>query len=806
MTLSEHDLLRRLGGGESITSICTAAGISRDEFDRWWGECVRQRVPLIEGARKAAVSSAVEIHRDSAGVPHIIADNDADLFYGFGFAMAQDRLFQLDYLRRKGAGRLEEILGAEGLDSDVVARTVGLNRIAADEWLQLPDETRALLTSFSDGINAFINQSGDRLPVEFDLLDYRPDPWSPLDCLTIESEFRWYLTGRLPVIAIPELAKRVLGEGALYREFLQGEADDECIMPAGSYAPSPANSAGDVGVCEAVGRAMGMPDDGAGSNNWVVAGRHTETGRPLIASDPHIALEAVSCWYEVHLCGGSFSTAGMAYVGMPAIIIGRNEHVAWAITNNICSLRDLYQEQTDEDHPGCFLFDGQWERSRELTETINVRDAPPVQKTIRYSRNGPIVDELLPPAARETGPVSLKWLGAHAGGWLTAMLAMDRASDASQFKEALRPWHVPTFAMLFADVEGHIGFKASGRIPLRRRAERGYRNGWEPDDQWAGLIPFEEMPELADPEQGWIITANNRVAADDFPQPLAGTWARGHRAVRIRQMIEERLQGTEGEPGKLALDDFRDMQQDVTSLRAIECLPALLDTLAGSADPRVQEAAAILKEWDGQVETEVVGPTLFNVFFTHWTEIVAAERFDEEALPLMVQGAEAIASRLLVDDPHGWFLDGGRESRILAAFNQTLNLLSKRFGPDMRQWTWGRLHLLQLRHVLSSRGDLSELLDRCGFGVKGDVGTVCNSGCDPDWQGSTGGGYRFMADLGQPLQSLCAIDGQSQSGNPGSRHYDDQLEDWIAGKYHEIPLAPGQLTKMSCEKFVLEPV
>ncbi len=805
MRLSEQGILRRLGGGESIASICAAAGISRDEFDRWWGECIKQRVPSFEGARKAAVASAVEIHRDSVGVPHIVADNDADLFYGFGFAMAQDRLFQLDYLRRKGAGRLAEILGAEGLESDIVARTVGLNRIAGNEWLQLPVETSALLTSFSDGINAFINQSGDRLPIEFDLLDYRPDPWTPLDCITIENEFRWYLTGRLPVIAIPELAKRSLGEGALYREFLQGEADDESIMPVGSYTPSAVNATGDVGACEAVGRAMGMPDDGVGSNNWVVAGRHTARGKPLIASDPHIALEAVSCWYEVRLCGGSFNTAGMAYVGMPAIMIGRNDRVAWSITNNICSLRDLYQERTDEAHPGCFLDDGEWERSRELTETIGVRDAPSVQKTIRFSRNGPIVDELLPPAARETGPVSLKWLGAYEGGWLAAMLAMDRAADASQFKEALRPWHVPTFALLFADVEGHIGFKASGRIPLRRRAERGYRKGWEPDDQWAGLMAFEEMPELTDPEQGWIVTANNRVAADDFPQPLAGTWARGHRAVRIRQMIEGHLQGAGGVSGKLTVEDVRSMQQDVTSLRAIECLPALLNALANCADRRVQEAAVILRGWDGQVETDVVGPALFNVFFTHWTEIVARTRFDDEALPLMVQGAEAIASRLLADDPHGWFPDGKRESRILAAFDQTLNVLSERFGPDMQQWTWGRLHLMPLRHVLSSRGDLSELLDRCGFGVRGDVGTVCNSGCDPDWQASTGGGYRFITDLDQPSRSLWAIDGQSQSGHPGSGHYDDQLEDWIAGRYHEIPLDPDQLASRSCDKLTLEP-
>ncbi|MGE4003474.1 MAG: penicillin acylase family protein, partial [Planctomycetaceae bacterium] len=719
MKLSEQDLLRRLGRGDSIESICEAKEITRSEFDGWWTECTRRRVPSFDGTHQVGVGATVEIHRDRWGVPHLFADNDSDLFYAFGFAMAQDRLFQLDYLRRKGSGRLSEILGPEGLELDLIARTVGLSRIARDEWARLPDETQSLLTSFSAGINAVIEQFGDRPPIEFDLLNYRPEPWSPVDCLVIESEFRWYLTGRLPVIAIPELAKRALGNGPLLREFLQGEADEECILPAGSYVPASPARAAITG--EAVGQAMGMPQDGVGSNNWVVAGRLAADGKPLVASDPHIAFEAVSCWYEAHLCGGSFNVAGMAYVGMPAIMVGRNERVAWGITNNICSLRDLYQERTDPAYPGCFEFDGQWEPAQELTETIRIRDAEPVQRTIRFSRNGPIVDAILPPAARETGSVSLKWLGAHHGGWLTALLAMDRAGSVDAFKQSLEPWHVPTFCLVFADVDGRIGFKTTGRIPMRRRVERGYRQGWDPNDQWTGLIPFDEMPEAVDPPRGWMATANNRIAPNDFPFPLAGTWSRGHRAVRIRQMIEERLgRGA----ARLSLNDCRAMHQDALSLRAIECIPPLLTVLDRDTDARLRSAAALLRQWNGHSEANEIGPTLFNVFFTHWTEAVVKQRFDSAAAPLMVQGAEAISSRLLAADPQGWFAPGQREPQILAAFHQALSQLTERFGPDMSQWTWGRLHRMPLRHVLSSRGDLSQLLDHGNVAVKGDMGTV----------------------------------------------------------------------------------
>ena len=218
----------------------------------------------------------------------------------------------------------------------------------------------------------WITHCGDRLPIEFDLLDYRPEPWSPVDSLAIESEFRWYLTGRFPVIVMPELAKRVLGDGPLYREFLLGEADEEAVVPPEAYAD---RRRVPRLVARVVGQATADPE-GTGSNNWVVAGRHCLSGRPMVASDPHIAFEAVSCWYEAHLHGDGFHVAGMAYAGMPAVMFGRNERVAWGITNNICSQRDLYQERTDPAHPGCFLYDGRWEPARQTVEVIRVRGVP----------------------------------------------------------------------------------------------------------------------------------------------------------------------------------------------------------------------------------------------------------------------------------------------------------------------------------------------------------------------------------------------------------------------------------------------
>jgi penicillin G amidase len=796
-----RDILRRLGAGETIDRICQRASWSRAEFDEAWRQEAARRAPRCAEQIVTGVQGEVAIERDRCGIPHIFAESAHDLWFGFGLAMAQDRLFQLDYLRRKGLGRLAEVLGPDGVALDLVARTVGLNRIAQAEWSSLPRETRGVLEAFSDGVTAWIAQCGDVLPIEFALLDYRPEPWSPVDSLAIENEFRWYLTGRFPVLVMPEMAKRVLGEGALYREFLLGEEDQEAIVPPEAYRglarPTSGRGSG-------VGQTTGDPE-GTGSNNWVIAGKYCRSRMPMVASDPHIAFEAVSCWYEAHLCGGGFNVAGMAYVGMPAIMFGRNERVAWGMTNNICSLRDLYQEETDPAHPDCFKFAERWEPARELVETIQVKGAQPVSRKICFSRNGPVVNEILPLAEKQTGPVTLKWLGAEQGGWLTALLGIDRARSVAEFREALAPWHVPTFNAVIADVDGHIAVQSAGRIPLRTRPERGYRSGTDPAQQWQGLVPLEAMPHAVDPPRGWLATANNRLAADDYPYPLAGTWVSGHRAARIRQMIEATIAPSAGKASgsKFAWQDFRDMHQDTLSLRAVSCLPPLVAALSEATDPQVQAAVKHLQQWDGRANADLVAPTLFNVFFSFWSKAVADARFEGATAELLARQAEGVASRLLAADPHGWFSAGQRVPRIRQVFQNALAHLAQQFGPDMSSWQWGRLHRLPLKHVLSNRGDLGKLLDHGGVPVNGDMTTVCNTGSDPNWLATTGAGYRLIADLANDV--LLAVDAQSQSGHPGSPHYSDQLAAWNSGEYHVLPLSRAGVAEIATTRQRLVP-
>ena len=789
MNKTDKDLLLRLGAGDSIKAICEDAGLTRAEFDQWWTAQTTSRVPSMEGTRTASdLSGKVEIARDEWGVPHILAETDDDLFFGYGYATAQDRLWQLDYYRRKARGRLSEVIGPSGIEIDTVSHTIGLECTAQENLARFPEKTKRRLQAYTDGINAFMEESRSNLPIEFDLLGYAPHEWTPLDSVATWQEFRWYLTGRLPIIAIPDLAKRTLGEGALLDDFITGEAEDESIVPKGSYSPS---RTGEVPV----GEVVGDPDEGIGSNNWVVSGSKSTSGAPMVASDPHIAFGAVSCWYEVHLSGPDMNVAGAGYVGVPGVVFGRNETLAWGVTNNICSQRDIYREQEDPDRPGHFRFGDEWRPAKNETVEIAVKGEDARTITITRTHNGPIVDELLPEPLRTTDKVSARWLGTGFGDEITCMLDLAAAGNCDEAKEALRDWIVPTWSYVFGDVEGHIGYQAVGRIPIREQWNREYRPGWDPAHQWSGLIPYDALPALSDPAEGYARSANNRTAPEDYPYPLSGTWSSGHRALRIRQMLEEQEQ--------FSREDFARMQTDTLSMRAVEVLPSLVETLKRSSDPRVLEAAGFLDEWNGRMDVDEVGASIFELFFAEFTTAVAAERFSGDEVPLVAGAISGYAVRLLRKDETGG--SPPRNETVVTSMLRAIDILTERLGPDMAEWRWGRIHKIALNHLLSDRGDLSDLLKRGGQPVGGNGITVSNTGFDPNYLASIGANWRHNADLADDPPGLWAVDATGQSGHPGSPHYGDQLTEWLAGRHHYLPLDSERARAQAAHTLTLSP-
>ena len=789
MTGLTVDVLRRLGDGQKIVDVLAGAGMSRADFDAAWRAEITRRLPVLDGARKAPISGRATVKRDRWGIAHIAAETDSDLFFGFGYTVAQDRLFQLDWYRRRALGQVSEILGPSGLADDTVSRTVGLNRIAAKQVQALSEEHRGLLEAYAAGINAYIEQAGKNLPIEFALLDYAPRPWTAMDSVAVALEFSYYLTVRFPVLVLPELAQRHLGDEKLFEVFLAGESIEETIVPRGAYPARP-------GPVKPVSHSAGDPDSG-GSNNWVVDGSLSRSGAPLVASDPHIAFQATSHWYEVRLKGKTFDVGGVHYVGSPGIRIGRTKGVAWGLTNNAsCSQRDLYQEKTDPAHPGAFLFDGKWETARTLTETIKIKGQADIVKTVAYSRNGPIVDELLGLGAK-TGPVSLKWLGDCETSWLTSVLDLSRAETCEEFRDALKSVVCPSNCLVFGDTKGHIGFHATGNIPIRKPHKRGYRPGWDPEHQWTGTIPWEAMPQLADPARGWIATANNPPAPDDFPYPLAGIWTSGERAKRCREMLE-------GRPS-FDIDAFKDMQHDQLSVRARRAAPILSEILARSDDERVREAGRNFVGWNHRISIDSVAATLFEVFTLHWSLRVAQERFPTEMSPTMASSFPGLAMELLQGDAAGWFKPGTRDGAVHDAMRATIADLAKRLGPDIAAWQYGKLHVLHLRHCLSTRGDLGQLLDRQGPPTGGSAVTVCNTAVGPNYESNGGATCRFIADMSTSPPTFLNVLPQGQSGNPGSPHYCDQSAAWVHRQYHRISFEGPDADDGAVRQLTLEP-
>ena len=361
---------------------------------------------------------------------------------------------------------------------------------------------------------------------------------------------------------------------------------------------------------------------------------------------------------------------------------------------------------------------------------------------------------------------------------------MDRAKTADEFHERLRPWHVPTFCLVFADVEGHIGYHATGRIPIRNIWERGYRPGWDPRTSGSAWSPSRECRKW--PTRRKALSSRQTIARPPTilrtRSPARGATTTGPCRAR------ERIQSVE----KLSREQFSDIHQDVVSARARNLVPKLMAVLKGDGDARVQEAVKHLAAWDYRATTEAIGPTLFDVFFATWTQLVIAQRFEGETAALLSGGGSGLSAKLLSADPHGWFAAGKREPAIREAFRSTLDYLANRLGPDMQAWSWGNLHRIPLKHVLTARGELGSLLDQPleqgGPPCQGSLTTVCNVSPGPDWNAKIGAGYRLVADMSTSPPELSAIDCQSASGHPGSPHYADQLTDWLAGRYHRIPL------------------
>jgi penicillin amidase len=813
LVVEEGELLAALQGKREVAEVCRAAGIGEAEFAAARQAYLQQRLPAVEVRLETAVQGPVEILCDQAGVPHIYAGTTPDLYFGLGFATAQDRLWQLDRLRRRGMGRQAEILGPEYVRTDLLHRTVGIDRIAAAEGARLDEATRLVVEAYVGGINRHIEMclagqghrgqqgSGGRnagshgvrpaLPIEFAILDYEPEPFTVQDVIAILRGMWWSLNGRLENLAAAEAA-RLLPTEELRQAYLTPEAPEERILPPGSAPASGGSGTGDA----------------TGSNNWAVAGQRLPSGKAILCSDPHQPFWLPGSWYEYAVHGPQDDAAGAGHPGVPGLWWGTNGAIAWGLTNNAASTRDLYVEETDPHDPRRYRDAGTWRHFEERVVEIAVRGAEPQRHVIRATVRGPLVEAFLPtvsPAALGApAPLSLRWVGLEHLDDLRALLAIGRARNWEAFRRALRDWAIPVFNFGYADHTGRVGYQCAGRIPIRGRARYGYREAGEPADAWRGYVPFEQLPRLEEPPAGYIASANQRVASDDYPytpQAFYGAWASGHRAARLRQV----LHGT----GQLNLQAMLALQNDVKGTRAERLCPPLLRRLAAGpagdapggaggpaasrpegtppADPHVRLLYDLLRHWNYRYSLDSAAPTVFETFMYVWQEHVAAERFDPRLLPL-VRGQGSVAAQLIETGTLPWVAGGAPalHAALQHAARATIDRLRQRFGPDPAAWRWGTVHLAHWRHPLSNPAT-APLFDLGPVPVDGGQDTVRNTGCSPTLGATSGAEYRLVVDFATP-ERFYAVQNAGNSGQPGSRHYAGQLPLWLAADYHVVHL------------------
>lgn len=772
--IPEDQVLAGLRGECSLAEIAAVVGADREDVLAACRATLAERVPPANIDLRAAVTGPVEILRDNAGVPHVYAGTTADLYYGLGFAMAEDRLWQMDRLRRRALGRQAEILGEAYVKSDLTHLLVGIDKLAAAEVEPTDPATQGLLDAFVAGINRQIEVRGTRLPIEFALLDYEPAPFTVRDVIAILRGIWWSLNGRLESIVAVEVAN-LLPRDDWRTIFLTPEAQDETIVPADAPYPPP-----DL-TLKAVQPVVAGAGDGIGSNNWAVAASRTGTGHAVLGSDPHQPFWLPSSWYEYAVHGPEDDAAGAGHPGVPGLWWGANGDLAWGITNNGTMTRDLYQETVDPANSNRYWEGDAWRPFAEEPIEIPVRDEATRQQTRRSTVRGPIMNDVLP-SVNEVGdpPLSLRWVGHEHLDDVRAAVAIGRARSGEAFREALRDWAVAVFNFVYAERSGQVGYQCAGRIPVRGRAVRGYRDAKNRDDAWQGYVPFEAMPRQTNPERGVVSSANNRVVADNYPYPFYGTFAPGYRAMRIREQIEA--------AAPFDRHQVEALQSDVVALRARTLAARIAHRLDGRDDPDLALVVQALADWDGGYRLDAVQPAIYETFMARWQERVVREQLPDRFVPLL-KGQTAVAARLLTKDDLGWFPnDAVCQAEIAAMAKLAIAQLRHQHGDDPSAWAWGRLHLAHLRHPLSNDAN-TELIDIGPLPAAGTGDTVCNTGLGkpPAFAADSGVEYRLVVDFAAPDRFL-AVQNAGNSGQPGSPHYADQFEPWISGEYHTVHL------------------
>lgn len=749
------------------------------------------------------LSNEVLVYRDSWGVPHIYAKSEADLFYAFGYVQAQDRLWQMDFMRRLCEGKLSEVVGEPVYEMDVFYRIIGLHRAAEETWNYLKQndpELADLVQAFTDGVNAYIEQNMDNLPLEFKLLGYKPEPWTPVDSLTIGKFIGWGLTG-----TFWDLERKILvdalGSEAVDELFPLYEYEMFTIIPENytEYLKDPLPIKSQIGTKfesnkdiqqamfidgilkilrwkEEVDKWSGFFES-IGSNNWVVDGNLTTTGKPILCNDPHLELTVPPVWYEAHLIvENGFNVRGVTFPGIPVIVIGHNAYLGWGMTNVGADVIDFYYYVWNEDETKYWYVD-HWEDVEQVEENIKIKTDDGFETRtliVNITRHGPVIQ-------RDNAKFAIRWTGHGVTLEVKALYLYNKATNLSEFLEGMRFFHVPGQNIVYADIYGHIAYYPGARYPIRENNVTGMLpfNGSAGEGEWVGFVPFEKIPHVIDPPWHYIVTANNRPAGKSFPYYWGDSeyFSPRYRALRITMLINS--------TDKLSIEDMMRIQGDDYSIPASIFVPYIQQVFEAKTDkdPYVEEALQYLSNWNYSMKKDLVAPTIY----LKWLEIYRNKTFGDEYAKAGIYGKAKLPDipvlEYFTETNYQKYFDNkytakveSRDDIIKESFIEAIQSLKEELGDDMSKWTYGSVHVREFNHPL---GVVLSWLNYGSFPDHGSRFTVDPAG---GYTSTSGASWREIINFANLSDSYCVIPG-GQSGNRFSHHYDDQLPLWLETKY-----------------------
>lgn len=735
------------------------------------------------------LSSPVTVTRDSLGIPHVYAQNETDLYMVVGYLMAQDRLWQMDLLRRVTTGRLSEVLDPGLAEVDLLFRALQLPDKSNRVLERTSPEMLACLKAFSDGINQFMEQHRKKLPVEFRILGYEPEPWTPQHTANMIGYMSWSLTsGWNTEISLFKLKHLV--DSVRFAELVPDlDLHTTTVYPEGLAADTSLVLESALSEAAQFIRSKGLQVFG-GSNNWAVSGSKSTTGMPILANDMHLGLMVPGIWYQMHhVVEGKLNVTGVVLPGSPYVICGHNEYIAWGMTNVTVDDLDFYLETIHPGDTNRYMLDGQWRQMELVEEHIRLKGKKePLIRVNRYTHRGPVVGAF---RGIDSLVVSARWQGREYSNELRTVHLLNRASDWDQFRDALRTFTSISQNVVYADRSGNIGLQCAAGIPIRKGSGIMVFPGDTSLYDWTGRVPFEELPNVYNPPSGHVSSANNRTAGPGYPY-YVGTWfSLPSRIDRIRELLEEKE--------LLGISDFQRMQGDQQSVLARELCPVYLEALADRAEGTYLEALTVLEQWDHTLDQDSPGALIFEVMWHRLHEAVFLDELGPDKLSLVYGSIGSNLLNRIKNTGHSAWCDDVTtpdrtelwEDNIRVAFHQTVDTLVHMFGNEPSSWKWGTLHQLLLKHPLGEVRILDRVfsLNRGPYPVGGSFHTVCPFSYARDtYIADHGASQRHVFNTADWDRSVTVIP-TGTSGVPAARHFMDQTPLYMDHRYHTDPFS-----------------